>query len=328
MIVVPINSNTLNPGTHTLQAVDSLGRAASASFTVAAPTISVTPTSSSVGSTITVTGGGFPATSGRIGADPTPLVDIEYEVNGGIARKLLTVQPDTAGAFTVIFEVPLKTPVPSTNNLVRASIPNTGFVVTANHTVPESEFQVAPATGAPGIQVTVTGNSYRAFVPVSSVVMGGIPVLTDQTIYTDGDGDLSLSFTVPMLENGTVAVSVAVGDTSRVTTFVITDGLTGEPETVESGPVSGPPPPQWTPQRHSVSASLVPLGKNLIRVFHFDNATKGWSFYDPKPEFAPANTLGELVQQQGYWVQVKWDETIWLGEKPRELYRGWNLIAW
>ena len=131
-----------------------------------------------------------------------------------------------------------------------------------------------------------------------------------------------------MLENGTVAVSVEVNDTSRVTTFVVTNGLTGEPETPEAGPVSGPPQPNWSPRKFSPSLSLNLLENNLIRVFHFDNTTKRWSFYDPNPDFAPANTLKELVQNEAYWVQVKWDQSIWLGEKPRELYRGWNLIAW
>ncbi len=92
--------------------------------------------------------------------------------------------------------------------------------------------------------------------------------------------------------------------------------------------MAGPPRAQWTPFRYSPLLTLRPIKNNLIRVFHFDNTTKEWSFYDPQPEFAEVNTLRELVQYQGYWVQVKWDQTIWLGEKQRKFYRGWNLISW
>ncbi|MFQ6028439.1 MAG: IPT/TIG domain-containing protein [Dehalococcoidia bacterium] len=327
-VLVPINSNTLNPGTRKVKAVDSLGRQATASFTVAAPTISISPVDSSVGSTVTVTGSGFPVSSGRIGADLSPLVDIEYKIENGISRTLVTAQPDTKGAFTVTFKVPLKTPVPSDNNEVRASIPNTGFIAKIKHTVPKSDFTVTPASGAPGTQVTVTGSSYKAFVPISSVKISGIPVLTDQTMYTDGDGSLSIKFVVPALENGTFPISVVAGSTSRITTFTVTDGVTSDPETMEAGPVGGPPRTQWLPARYSAFLSLRPLRNNLTRVFHFDNTTKQWSFYDPQPEFAEVNTLTELVQRQGYWIRVKWDETILLGDKRRELYRGWNLIAW
>ena len=113
-ILVPINTSTLTPGTHTLRATDSVGRQSGVSFTVAAPTVSITPSDSAVGTEITVTGAGFPASTGRIGADVAPLVNIEYAIENGISRIMATAQPDTKGAFTAKFKVPLKAPVPST----------------------------------------------------------------------------------------------------------------------------------------------------------------------------------------------------------------------
>lgn len=327
-ILAPINSTTLTPRGHTLRAIDSAGRQTTVGFTVATPTVTITPTDSSVGSEITVTGAGFPVSSGRIGADLSPLVNIEYAIENGISRIMATAQPNITGGFSTQFKVPLKAPVPSTNNAAWASIPNTGFTVKATHTIPKSDFTVLPITGKPGTQVTVTGTSYKAFLPIASVKISGIPVLTGQALYTDGNGNLSVTFVVPALENGTFPISVEVGGESRITTFAVTGVISADPETLEDGPAAGPPRSQWIPFRYGPLLTLRPIDNNLIRVFHFDNTTKKWSFYDPQPEFAEANTLRELVQYQGYWIQVKWDQTIWLGEKKREFYRGWNLISW
>jgi hypothetical protein len=77
-----------------------------------------------------------------------------------------------------------------------------------------------------------------------------------------------------------------------------------------------------------MAGALWPLGDNLVRVFHFDNATKEWAFYDPRPAFASASTLTELVEGQAYWVEVKTDQTAILGSRIITFIEGWNLIPW
>jgi hypothetical protein len=72
--------------------------------------------------------------------------------------------------------------------------------------------------------------------------------------------------------------------------------------------------------------TLSPVEKSLMRVFHFDNQTKKWSFYDPDlPEFS---TLTQLVEGEVYWLGVEGNQTATLHGKIRTFFSGWNLIVW
>ena len=77
-----------------------------------------------------------------------------------------------------------------------------------------------------------------------------------------------------------------------------------------------------------VATGLEPLDDNLVRVWHFDNTTKEWSFYDSRPEFADFNTVTVLEDGEIYVVQVLQDQTVTLNETERNLTTGWNIVAW
>jgi len=77
-----------------------------------------------------------------------------------------------------------------------------------------------------------------------------------------------------------------------------------------------------------LALALEPLEASLVRVWHFDNATKKWSFFDPRPVFADVNTLTELVNGQIYWIKVMQDQMVPLNDKARILISGWNSIVW
>jgi hypothetical protein len=62
-LIVPVNSATLKSGSVTIKVTDSAGMTASASLTISKPAITVAPTSSRVGSKVTVTGSNFPIDS-------------------------------------------------------------------------------------------------------------------------------------------------------------------------------------------------------------------------------------------------------------------------
>ena len=57
-----------------------------------------------------------------------------------------------------------------------------------------------------------------------------------------------------------------------------------------------------------VVPAVEPLGDSLVRVFNFNNATKSWTFFDPRPEFSDANTLEELIDGAIYWFNVTVDQ--------------------
>jgi hypothetical protein len=77
---------------------------------------------------------------------------------------------------------------------------------------------------------------------------------------------------------------------------------------------------------------LAPLGENLVRVFRFDNATKTWTFYDPRDEFAEANTIVGLFSYEVYLIKVAETATVVLNGRSRTVtcVRGncWNEIVW
>ena len=73
---------------------------------------------------------------------------------------------------------------------------------------------------------------------------------------------------------------------------------------------------------------LEPLGDNLVRVWHFNDQTGEWTFFDLHPAFASFNTIPEMVQNDLYWLKVNIDTTVVLDNLERDLLAGWNLINW
>ena len=71
-----------------------------------------------------------------------------------------------------------------------------------------------------------------------------------------------------------------------------------------------------------------PLGGNLVRIFNFSNRTKTWSFYDPDPDLAGINTLQTVASGEVYWIKVYTAAAVTLNNKPKQLYSGWNLVAY
>ena len=67
---------------------------------------------------------------------------------------------------------------------------------------------------------------------------------------------------------------------------------------------------------------------NLVRVWNFNNTTKTWTFFDPRPGLRAASTITELVSGDVYWINVFFDQTLVLNSKQRTVTAGWNLMAW
>ena len=128
---------------------------------------------------------------------------------------------------------------------------------------------------------------------------------------------------VPGFDPGIANLIVKVGsgqqESTAVGTFTVTE-LTESPAEVTT-----------------VGAALAPLGDSLERVFYFDNRTKVWSFFDPRPVFASANDLTEIVEGEVYWIKVTQSLTVTLNAKQRDLTCSnegtpqqdcWNLVVW
>lgn len=87
-----------------------------------------------------------------------------------------------------------------------------------------------------------------------------------------------------------------------------------------------PTPPAKTP----VAEAFQPLGNKLVRVFHFDNATKNWLWYDP--DVPSESTLTAMELGKSYWILVTETVEFELNGRTRRLTCAnsncWNLFPW
>ena len=303
---LPDNSTTLTAGTLKLVFTDTAGQTGTISLTIPQWSVSISPGTSNRGTSAVVTGSGFP-----IGH----LVRMTY---GG--THFATVEPDTSGKISMTVRVPLDAEIPSTNN-VQATVQGlAGFAVTS-HDVPDASISISKASGPPGSLVTVTGNNFPRG-SVQTLSIGGLSVLPYPAPRTDANGYFVAEILIPGVDEGELNVAASVNDISASAIFAVTSPV----------PTTQPPPNPIT----ELSVGLEPLTsrENLVRMWHFDPATQrvepnfGWSLFDPRPIFAPANTVVQLVSDQFYWISVQLNQTVTLNGRERVLFAGWNPITW
>jgi hypothetical protein len=156
---------------------------------------------------------------------------------------------------------------------------------------------------------------------VTTIEVGGTDVTPSPKPSTDADGAMTFDFIVPGLETGTQTVEMDVRNVTGSAGFTVTEGDEG----ADGGATM------------QIAQAVEPLADNLVRVFRFNNTTKEWTFHDPRPEFAEANTLDQLVEGQPYWIRVTENQTVELNGQSRNLTcinagtpqeDCWNLVVW
>jgi hypothetical protein len=179
-------------------------------------------------------------------------------------------------------------------------------------------------TGSPGSRITIKAGGFRPFTPVKSIQIDNIEILSTSTVTTDENGNFeATNLLVSGLDPGIYTLVIRVGSGDNEVTSASTFEVTSATESTAPGVVA--------------AQALGPLGNHLERAFHFDNATKSWAFYDPRPEFASANTIDQLVEGQVYWIKVTQNATAVLNGSERTLTcvnenmpkeDCWNLLVW
>ena len=306
---LPLVEATTGSGDRTLRLTDSKGRTGTIELTLSERNFDITPGSGRVGTLAVVRGSGYPSKNDE-GYSFT--VDVIYKVQEGPTARV-SVVPDASGRFEVQLRIPTTASIPSTNQVeVRFSheVGATGVLETKQHFVPEGIIELSETSGGPGTIVSLHGEGFKSFVPVESVKIGTIEITPAPKPNTDVNGMMDFDMLIPGLDVGIQTIEVRVGGTTSSTGFTVT----------ESGLVPG--------NIKKVGPALEDLGDNLESIWHFNNDTKAWSFYDGME----GSDLTHLITGETYLLQVKSTMEVILNRDTRNLTcvggNCWNQVVW
>ena len=300
-------SALLTAGNHELKVTDSSGTEGTLPVQIKPRSLVLTPEVARPRETLTIRGSGFPGDNPDVSS---PSVRIVYNCGTGCTRSI-TAEPDVSGNFTENIRVPRQAPIPSTNTITAEVTVST--IDTITHDVPKASISVSPESGMSGDQIVLSGVGFRDFDAVEKVTVGGNGALGGRTINTDSNGTFSDNIIVPGLDPGIHSLVVTVGtgadETTANTTFTVIETPVG-------------PTPGVSGATETVFADVI-TRDNLVRVWRFNNADKSWSFYDPRPAFAAANTMTEATGGNIVWVNLGEDQMF----QGQLLTAGWNQIV-
>ena len=278
---LPLSEATTGTGDRRIRITDSMGRTGSVDVTLAERDFDITPPEGRVGTLAVVRGVGYPSKNDE-GTSFT--VDVIYNVQEGTSTRV-SVVPDASGRFEVQMRIPTTAAIPSTNQVEVKFEPggrNTRCWRTSSTIVPEGIITLSATSGGPGSTVTVSGEGYKAFVNVDSVRIGNFDVTPAPKPHTDGNGMMEFDILVPGIDVGIQTIEVQVGGTTSSTGFTVTESGINPGDIVE------------------VAKGLEDLGDNFVNIWHFNNDTKAWSFYDGQE----GSDLTHLISGETYLLQI------------------------
>ena len=302
--------------TYEIEVEDDRGYTGSASVTIVEPTVTVTPAVASAREFITISGTNWPAS----------VNDRDFEVcilisEGTNDEDEDSADIDSTGRFSLQYQLDGSIDLGTTHDVVvrfpdSANCAEDDIEITGSFEVPESGVELSPAAAAPGETLSLAITGMPIYQLVERVSIDGEDRLRGQNVNTDSEGNVNITgIVVPFLDPGFYPVEVEVGDEIRVVQL----------EVLAEPIVAG--------TAQSVSEALSEISGSLERIFHFNNANKLWTFYDPGPEFEGLNTLTELADGQPYWILVsEAQENVVLNGKTRNLTcvggDCWNQEVW
>jgi len=278
------------------------------SVTVPKGTITVTPSEAPTGSMVTLVGSNFPpATTASA-----------LTVGGASAMPTGGILSDASGGFTATVEIPAATAGGSLSpgtQIVKATVGQiTGSTTTFS--TPNPSITITPSTASVEDEVVITGTGFNSLGTVSTLTIGSASALPSPAPRAARNGDLETTVTIPLLNVGsyTVVVTNASGFSASAT-FTATAAKVVAASTADD--------------TASIFADVIANDDNLVRVWRFSNPDQAWSFYDPRPAFASANTLAKTGSGDIVWVNVTADQTVTALTDTQSgvLSAGWNLIS-
>jgi hypothetical protein len=295
-----IPTTILTAGDYNVELTDAAGRTGADTLTVPARTMTLTPDTGKRGSTVELAGTGFAAANN---------ITISYTLSGAASAAVsASATADSSGNWAGSIIVPATANIPSTNTIT-ATAATAGGSKTVDHSVPGATIVMTPTSASSGDSVTLEGTDFPAFASVAQLDIGTIDARPSPAPSTDGDGNFTTTVLVPGLTVGTQAVIVQIGNITANTSLTV----------VVAAAVETTPTPTAT---ETVFADVI-SGDNLVRVWRFSNADQKWSFYDPRPAFAAANTLIDSSGGDIVWVNIATQQDF----QSQTLFPGWNLIS-
>ena len=305
---LPLTEATTAEGERALRITDSLGRTGVVLVTIPGRSVTVTPDTGRVGTIAVVRGMGFPSKNDE---GSSFNVQIVYDASNDNTTTVSAL-PDASGRFETQLRIPTTAAIPSSNSIKVSFRDDKDIVVPTivAHEVPEGIITLSATSGGPGSDVTVSGEGFKSFVPVSEVKIGTLDVTPSPKPKTDGNGMMDFVVTIPGLDVGIQTIEVNVGRTTASTGFTVT----------ESGINPG--------DIKEVVPALEDLGDNFVNIWNFNNDTKAWSFFDGEE----GSDLTHLITGETYLLQIKSTVEVILNGDTRNLTcvggNCWNQIVW
>lgn len=192
-------------GSHTIKARDGSGYYATVTFTIAHK-ITIAPTSGVSGTTVTVKGTGFSASSP---------ITITYK-DVAVTTTPASISTDANGSFTASFTVPAGLAgtyaVEASDGTYSASA---NFTATINVTISAGTSEASP--GYVGMDVTISGTGFK---PSSTItVTYTTETIEVATTTSDAKGAFSATFKVPKSEHGAHTITASDGTNNLPVTF-------------------------------------------------------------------------------------------------------------
>ena len=303
------NNPALTSGSHTIEVTDDEGFTATAMITVREPTLMVSPEVAGPRDYITISGENWPVENDDGASIDEVLIDIDSGADDEDA------DPDASGRWSITYRVAGDVVIPSTVPVKASYGSGSEIVKVGSFSVPQASLMVEPMRAVPGDIISLSATGLSLFESEIQVKIGSLVVNVPDGTHTDRDGAIeNLEVLVPSLDPALYTVQLRVKDTVTIGELTVMD------DTAVGVPMALPD-------------ALTDVGDNLEAVFYFNDATKSWQVFDPRPEWADLNTLTELVSGQAYWILVKetQDDVVLNGRLRSLTCSGdncWNLEVW
>ena len=306
----------LDDDTYTVKATDANGFEGSVSITVLEPSLSVNPTVASPRDYITISGANWPISTS----------DVDNEVSINVDDRDRSASVDSTGRFNYSYQLSGSIDIGTSHTITVTYDGGDGGDIEEeiDFEVPESNVVLTPSQARPGETIGLEITGMPIYSLVKHIKIDGADRL-DISFNTDAEGDVTVTgILVPFLDPGFYPVEVGVG-TNPDNDELAAETAVVQLEILAEDTVTG--------TAQSVSDALSEISGSLVRVFHFNNASKVWTFYDPRPEFEGLNTLNELANGQPYWILVsEGQENVVLNGQTRNLTcvggDCWNQEVW